>query len=192
MPVRFRCERSADILNALDLAKEFSLDAIIDGGSEAYLVAPQLAKAEAKVVLGPSLGRDYYSNDVYQRRNVAGFDALRRAGVECAVGTGRGGGVEGGGQGLGEPSATRFVLANAELVAQQSDANVDPLKLVTVDAAKFLGVSDKVGRLSPGLAADIVLWTGDPLDPASRVHEVYVGGELVYRSDEAGAEGAKR
>jgi imidazolonepropionase-like amidohydrolase len=192
MPVRFRCERSADILNALDLAKEFSLDAIIDGGAEAYLVAPQLAKADAKVVLGPSLGRDYYSNDVYQRRSVAGFDALRRAGVECAVGTGRGGGIEGAGQGLGEPSASRFVLANAELVAQQSDGKVDPLKLVTADAAKFLGVSDKVGRLRPGLAADIVLWTGDPLDPASHVREVYVGGELVYRNEEAGAEGAKR
>ncbi len=197
MPVRFRCERSADILNALELAKEFSLDVIVDGGTEAYLLGPQLAKAEAKLVLGPALGRDYFSNDVYQRRSVGGIDGLIKAGVVCAVGSGRGGGILGAGSGLGEPSASRFVLANAQLVAQQSEGKVDPLKLVTVDAANFLGVSDKIGRLRPSMPADIVLWTGNPLDAASRVREVYIGGELVYRDDAAApaasaGEGEKR
>lgn len=192
IPVRFRCETSADIFNALDLAREFSLDVILDGATEAYLIAPQLAKAEAKVVLGAALGRDFYIGDVHRRRRVGGVDALTDAGVTWIIGSGRGIGIEG--SGLGEPSATRFVLANAQLVAQQSEREIDPLKLVTIDAAEFLGISDTVGSLAPGKMADIVIWSGDPLDPASRVREVYIGGELVYRDDSitTASQGGKR
>lgn len=189
LPVRVRCERSEDILNALELAKEFSLDLTIDGGAEAHLLAPQIAKAKADVVLGTALSSAFFRNDPFHRRSAGSLDALTHAGIACVVGSGRGGGVD---DGIGDPSATRFILANAQLVAQNSEGNVDPLKLVTADAAEFLGVADKIGRLRPGMPADIVLWSGDPLDPSARVREVYIGGELVYRNESTTGEGAKR
>jgi imidazolonepropionase-like amidohydrolase len=167
-----RCERSEDILNALELAEEFSLRLVIDGGTEAYLVCKDLAKANAPVVLGRATGRDYFKDDALQRRLPEGAAVLSEKGVEWHVGSGG-----------GDPLGSRFVLMNAELTGAQVEGK-DALTLVTTDAADFLGVGEKMGRLSPGRAADFVVWSGDPLDPASRVDEVYVGGELVYRAPE--------
>lgn len=189
IPVRVRCARSEDIFNALELAKEFNLTLILDGATESHLVAPELAEAKASVVLGTFLSPGTFDNSAYQRRSSSGIDALKDAGVAFAVGSGRGGGLD---DTLPSPSASRFVLANAQLVAQQSSTGLDPIKLVTADAADFLGVGDKIGRIRQGLSADLVLWTGDPLDPTSRVKEVYVGGELVYRNESLGGAGGTR
>jgi imidazolonepropionase-like amidohydrolase len=189
LPVRIRCARSEDIFNALDLAREFNLNIIIDGAAEAHLVAPELADAKASVVLGTALAPGFFQNSPYHRRSPKAVNALRDAGVPFAIGSGRGGAID---DSPAAPSASRFVLANAQLVAQQSDADLDPLKLVTADAADFLAIADKVGRLRQGLAADLVLWTGDPLDPSSRVKEVYIGGELVYRNEDPANAGGQR
>jgi imidazolonepropionase-like amidohydrolase len=51
---------------------------------------------------------------------------------------------------------------------------------LTSDAARLGGVADRVGRLERGLAADFVLWSGDPLDLTSSVEAVYVDGRLAY------------
>ncbi len=176
MPVRIRCHRSEDILNALELGKEFSLKVAIEGGSEAYLVASSLAESETPVVLDGVIGRDYFRNDELHRRSIDAAALLTRAGVKWHVGTGP-----------SSPQAadrwpSRFVLLSAQLAAQHAGVGVDALRLVTTDAAEFLGISDKAGRLAAGMPADLVVWTGDPLDPGSRVDQVLVGGELLYRA----------
>ena len=51
---------------------------------------------------------------------------------------------------------------------------------MAVPARAALGVDDRVGAIRKGLDANLALWTGDPLDPASWVDEVYVEGERVY------------
>jgi len=55
-------------------------------------------------------------------------------------------------------------------------------RALTSDAAAIAGVADRVGRLAPGLDADLVLWSGDPLDLTSSVRAVYVDGHLAYGS----------
>jgi len=178
MPVFFRCQRSEDILNALELAKEFNLRCVIEGGAESHLVAGALAKAKADVVLTSAIGRDYYRGDDIQRRDAGVGGALSARGVHWYVGTGA------------RPdrfssSASRFVLLSAQVLAQGDPKVKDPLRRVTADAADFLGADSKCGRLRPGMPADVVVWGGDPLDPGSTVKFVYVGGELVYQSDDA-------
>ena len=51
---------------------------------------------------------------------------------------------------------------------------------LTSDAASILGVDDRVGRLAPGLDADLVLWSGPPTELSSSVQAVYIDGELVH------------
>ena len=53
-----------------------------------------------------------------------------------------------------------------------------------------MGLDDRVGALKPGLDADIVLWSGDPLDVMSRAVRVFVNGRAVYHFDEAKPTGA--
>lgn len=54
------------------------------------------------------------------------------------------------------------------------------LASVTTSAAKLIGVEKRVGKIAPGMDADFVIYTGDPLRLTSAVHEVFVSGERVY------------
>jgi imidazolonepropionase-like amidohydrolase len=55
----------------------------------------------------------------------------------------------------------------------------DALAMVTSRPAAMLGLGDRVGRLAAGLDADLVLWSGDPLDSASTPLLVVVDGQVV-------------
>ena len=60
------------------------------------------------------------------------------------------------------------------------------LKGMTAHAATALLIEDVSGRLVPGLDADFVAWTGDPVDPRNSVLKVWVRGEKVYDVEEDG------
>jgi imidazolonepropionase-like amidohydrolase len=56
------------------------------------------------------------------------------------------------------------------------------LASLTSQAADILGVGDKVGRIKPGLDADIVIFNGAPFDLRSQVQTVFVNGNEVPRN----------
>lgn len=55
------------------------------------------------------------------------------------------------------------------------------LRAVTIQAARQIGVADRVGSLEPGKDADFLVVAGDPLDPRHPPLEVYIEGTLVHR-----------
>lgn len=61
---------------------------------------------------------------------------------------------------------------------------LDALHGMTANAAKALLIEDQTGRLVPGLDADLVAWTGDPVDPRSSVLKVWIDGRKVYDVEE--------
>ncbi|MEX1024997.1 MAG: amidohydrolase family protein [Planctomycetota bacterium] len=75
------------------------------------------------------------------------------------------------------PESLRWTAA-AALGAGADHASV--WKALTKDAAVIAGVANRVGDLAPGLDADLVLWSGDPLNLASRVDAVFVQGQRVH------------
>ena len=70
--------------------------------------------------------------------------------------------------------------------AQALDVPVAALRAVTRDPAEMMGISDKVGMLAPGRDADIVVWSGEPLEIASRVEKIWVGGSARNLSADNG------
>jgi len=168
LPIRVEADRSADILNALELAAEFKLDLIIEGATDAYLVAEQIAKAKASVVLGQVSRTEVFNDSAYRRHTVRNAAALSKAGVSWSIGSGPRG------------PAARFVGLNAQLAVGHGAGSTNWLDLVTSHAAKSLGIEKQAGRLRPGMPADIVIWSGDPGDPGTTVERVFVGGEVVF------------
>ena len=53
------------------------------------------------------------------------------------------------------------------------------LSAITIGAARIAGIADRVGSLTPGKDADIVITHGDPLDMLCRVRMVWIDGRLV-------------
>jgi imidazolonepropionase-like amidohydrolase len=54
------------------------------------------------------------------------------------------------------------------------------LRAVTLHPARSFAIDDRVGSITPGRDADVVLWSGDPLDPRSRVERVWIDGDVQY------------
>lgn len=62
----------------------------------------------------------------------------------------------------------------------------DMLRAVTIHPARTFGIDDRVGSLETGKDADVVLYSGDPLDPRSHVEQVWIDGELQYARERDG------
>ena len=54
------------------------------------------------------------------------------------------------------------------------------LRALCSDAAAMFAMSERIGRLAPGLDGDVLLLDGPPLDPRTRVLRTWVGGEEVH------------
>ena len=74
---------------------------------------------------------------------------------------------------------------NAKQFAHMTKWGLTPLQAIqaaTLNAADLLGWSDRVGRLAPGLYADVIAVAGDPLKDVTeleRVIFVMKGGAVV-------------
>jgi imidazolonepropionase-like amidohydrolase len=168
IPVRIEARRAADILNAIEIARDFNLDWILEGGDELHRVLGALPR-DARVVLGSQMAGDAADSEPPARLpSIAA--ALDRAGFAWAVGSGAQSGAE-----------ARFVLQNAELAISGS-GKAGALALATSRAADFLGLAKDIGRIEPGRYADLVVWSGHPLDPGARVETVFVGGAVAYQA----------
>ncbi len=61
-----------------------------------------------------------------------------------------------------------------------NDRRMESVRGVTIVPAKTMGIDHRVGSLEAGKDADLVVITGDPIDPRSAVELVFIEGELVY------------
>ena len=55
----------------------------------------------------------------------------------------------------------------------------EALKAITLYPARILGIADRVGSLTPGKDADIVITSGHPINLFSRVQTVLIGGQRI-------------
>jgi len=60
----------------------------------------------------------------------------------------------------------------------------EALKALTIEPARLFKIDDRVGSLKVGKDADLLVFSGPPMDPASRLLRVYVNGKEVYRLPE--------
>ncbi len=164
-PFVFDVDRAADIRQVLALAQREKIRAVIRGGAEAWRVAPELAAARVPVILDPLENLPYSFDSLGATlRNAA---RLHAAGVTLAFSM-RSPEVHDAGR-------LRQVAANA--VAQGLPWPV-ALAAITRTPAEIFGVADRHGSLALGQVADLVLWSGDPVEVTSYAQLVLVGGAV--------------
>jgi imidazolonepropionase-like amidohydrolase len=166
LPLLVTVHRARNIVAALRLAKEFNLRMVLDGASEAYLVAEQIKAAGVPVIVHPTMARAAGETENLSMETAS---VLRRAGVRVALQSGS------------EPYVpkTRVVLFEAAVAASNGLSFDEALAAVTIDAARLLGVEARVGSIEAGKDADLALFDGDPFEYTTHVTGVVIGGRLV-------------
>jgi imidazolonepropionase-like amidohydrolase len=165
LPLLVAIHRAADIQTLLDLAREYRIRVVIDGGAEAWKVAPALAAAKTPVVTTALDNIPTSFDELGARQENAGL--LRKAGVPVIV--------------TGERSAfyVRNVRQHAGNAVAYGLAWDEALRAVTLAPAEAFGLGDSLGSLAAGKAANLVIWSGDPFEFSTRAEHVFVRGQEV-------------
>lgn len=167
--VIFAAHRADDVRTALRIADEFKLKPVIALGTEAYLLADELAKRKVPVIVHPTMQRPGGSMETMNTL-LANAAVLSAKGVPVTIGTSFEGYVP----------KLRNLRAEAAMAAANGLGQAAALKAVTLDAAKLLGIDKDYGSLEAGKVADVVLYDGDPFEHATHVTHTVMGGKLVY------------
>ena len=161
-PLLVRARTFEELRAALKLLSEVKLRGALVGGDDARRLRTQILGAKVPVIASPSVLVTEPGGDVNLLRELA------LSGIPAAVGSDSYlGGHE-----------LRDLLAFA---VRSGLAPATAVKMVTGDAARVLGVGDRVGTIAAGRDADLLLLSAPPFAPGSRILRVFVGGEEVLR-----------
>ena len=162
MPLRAHAHRADDIMTALRIAREFDVEIILDHCTEGHLIAEELARRQARRRDRPPA--DHTGQDGTQGQKLP--NPGRIGGIRGTVCVGQ--------RSPGSAEYVSFRVCRSGRALWLSPAAA--LRAVTVDPAQILGIADRVGRLAPGYDADVVIWSGEPIEMASRAEKIWVGG----------------
>jgi len=175
IPWRQHCHRADDIATAVRIADEFGYRLVIDHGTEAHLVTDLLARKRIPVLIGPLFTSR--SKVELRNRSLANPGLLAAAGIEISIITDH------------PVVPIHFLVHQATLAVKEGLDRETALRALTINPARVLGIDNRVGSLAVGKGADVVLWSGDPLDMMQRALRVFIGGREVYSYDEAARAG---
>ncbi len=172
IPLVIEAHRASDIRAALSIAREYDLRLIIQGGSEAWMVADELARARVPVVVKVLQNLPESFERLGSRYDNAAI--LRRAGVPIAITS-------------GDTHNARNITQEAGNAVAYGLPHEEALRAITLAPAEIWGVGERYGSLAPGRVANVVVWGGDPLELMTPVEHVFIRGReipLVSRQTE--------
>lgn len=155
-----------DIRSALDLGDEFGFKPIICGGDEVYRIIEEFKKRDGKVVytaLARSATTSRGTEGTALRWNVPG--KLIEANVPFCL-------------------AGESLLDQARFAHRFGLTAQEALAAITARPADILGISNRVGSIEAEKDADLVAFSGDPLQPTSRINWTMISGK-IYGNDKS-------
>jgi imidazolonepropionase-like amidohydrolase len=169
LPAIFQAYRADDIDTAIRIGTDFHLKYMIASATEAYLITDVIRTAGVPLLLGPVMQapfRHETANATYENAAL-----VSQANIPMALMTGYEGYVP----------KSRILLFEAAIAAANGLGLENALRAITISPAKLLGVDGRLGSLTAGKDADVVIFDGDPFEYTSHVQTVLVGGAVTYQ-----------
>jgi imidazolonepropionase-like amidohydrolase len=165
-------ERASDILQVLELKREFrTLKIVLVGASEGWMVADRIAHAGIPVIA--SAVNDLPASFEQIAATQSNVGRMRAAGVNVSIG-------------MIDDNDTRNLFMERQyagnLVGLQKIPGAtgvswgEALAMITSRPAQSIGMGGEIGSLAPGRRADLVIWSGDPLEGTSAAEQVFIDG----------------
>jgi imidazolonepropionase-like amidohydrolase len=168
-PAIFNAYRADDIDTAIRIGTEFHLKYMLASVTEGYLIRDKIKQAGVSCLVGAvmqPIENLETANTTYENAAL-----LQQAGIPVSIMTGY----------VAYVPKTRVLLFEAAIAAANGLGMEGALRAITITPAKILGIDDRVGSLSKGKDADVVVFDGDPFEYTSHVQQVMVQGMVTYR-----------
>lgn len=168
LKAHFHCHRADDIMTAVRISKEFNLEYVLVHCTEGHLIADLLGEEKAAAFTGPIIcdrGKPELSN-----LTTANAGILYKNGVTVSICTDH------------PEIPVQYLPSSAAFCAKAGLPREEALKALTVNPAKILGMENRIGSIAVGLDADLVLFSGDPLEIMTEVKYTLINGKVVYKS----------
>ena len=166
IPLMVTANRAQDIAGALRLAEEFNIRLWLDSAAEAYLLTEQIKAANVPVIIHPTMRRAFGETENLSFETAA---KLREARIPIAMQSGYEGYVP----------KTRIVLFEAGVAVANGLPHSDALASITIEAARLLGVADRIGSITVGKDGDLALFDGDPFEYTTHCVGTIINGQVV-------------
>ena len=189
MILKIHAHRTDDILTAVRIANQYGLRYSLDHCTEGYLIADILAEEYEKgkhedcgkgkpgqgrligVVTGPLLSDR--SKPELNRSDIANPSILSAAGLPVSIMTDH------------PVIPIQYLPVSAAVAMREGMSEDSALKSITLNAAAVCDMDDQLGSIEVGKIADLVIFSGHPLNFMSRPETVIIDGQIVYQADQS-------
>lgn len=166
IPMKAHAHRADDIMTAIRIAKEFDINLTIEHATEGHLIASRLFQEGIACNLGPTLSDR--SKPELKNMTFEIYGILEKAGVSVSIITDH------------PETPINFLPLCASLAVKYGMSEQGALEAITINPAKALRISERVGSLEEGKDADIAIFDKMPLDIFAKTKYVFINGEKVY------------
>ncbi len=163
IPLKAHAHQANDIFTAIRIAREFDVGLTLEHVTEGHLIADELAQDGPPVAVGPTL--THASKFELQHKSWDTPAVLARAGCCVSIITDN------------PVIPQQYLTLCAGLAIRAGMDPFDALQAVTINPAKHIGASYRVGSLEVGKDADVVITSGSPFDVAHEIKAVFVDGK---------------
>lgn len=166
MPLKAHVHQANDIYTAIRIAKEFQVGLALDHCTDGSLIADDLAKEGYPVAVGPTL--THATKFELKNKSFSTPGDLAKAGCQVSIIT-------------DSPVIPQQYLALCAGLAVKSGMNeFTALQAITINAAKHIGVEERVGSLEIGKDGDFVITDGNPMVSSTNIKYVLIDGKITY------------
>jgi len=168
------CQKAMDVAHAVQLAREhgFLERLVLVLGTECYKAIEELKAAARPVVLSAEFLHRETDPLTGEISEVFVPKKIADAGLLFAVEAGP-----------DESLPEHMLTYQAARLVRGGVSRAEALRAITINPARILGLEQRLGSLEPGKDANVVVYSGDPLDFTSLVEKVFIDGILAYERE---------
>ncbi len=170
LPLKAHVHRADDIFTALRIGEEFGIEVKLDHVTDGALIATELGAAGVSAAVGPSFG--HATKYELREKSFTTPGVLAKAGCNVAIITDA------------PVVEQRYLALCAGFAIDAGMSEFEALRAITLNAAKHIGVDDRVGSIEAGKDADFVITRESPFGRGAKVLMTLIDGKIVYRAEE--------
>ena len=165
LPLKAHAHEANDIFTALRIAQEFNVKITLEHVSEGHLIVDELKDEPVPMAVGPSL--THASKFELRNKTFETPGILANAGCQVSIITDS------------PVIPQQYLPLCAGLAIKSGMKEWDALKAITINAARHIGIEDRVGSLEIGKDADILVMEGSCFEVSAQPEIVIIDGKVV-------------